>query len=403
MFSKTLTVSELNSYIKRVVDNDYILKNSRIKGEISNLKIHSSGHMYFSLKDEDSKVSAIMFRSYGEKLSFQPQNGMKVEVKGRISVYIKDGAYQIYIEEMKVDGLGELNKAYEELKAKLLKEGLFDDIYKKKLPIYPTAIAVVTSPTGAAIRDIINVISRRNPYVDIKIFPTLVQGINAAANIEVAIKAANSDPSIDLIILARGGGSIEELWAFNEEVVAYAIHGSKKPIITGVGHETDFTIADFVSDKRASTPSAAAEIAVTSFGESYDKLSYYKHKLNSAIKRNLELEKSKTNILASRLKQHNPVSYIANQYMLIDTYKIRLNKAVENNLKFQKNRLAYLNSMLNANSPLGIIGKGYSILRNENGKVINTKAALLEESKIEVILQDGSAFINIEVGEDYGK
>ncbi|ADL51678.1 exodeoxyribonuclease VII large subunit [Clostridium cellulovorans] len=403
MFSKVLTVSELNSYIKRVVDNDYILKNSRIKGEISNLKIHSSGHIYFSLKDEDSKISAVMFRSYGENISFQPQNGMNVEVKGRVSVYIKDGAYQIYIEEMKIDGLGDLNKAYEELKAKLLREGLFDDTYKKPLPINPISIAVVTSPTGAAIRDIINVISRRNPYVDIKIFPTLVQGIHAAANIESAIKAANNESSTELIILARGGGSIEELWAFNEEVVAYAIHNSKKPIITGIGHETDFTIADFASDKRASTPSAAAEIAVTSFVEIDDKLNYYKHKLYSAIKRNFEMEKSRTNILASKLKQYNPVAYIANQYTFIDGYKVRLNKAIENNLKFQKNRLVYLNSMLNANNPLGIISKGYSILRNEDGKVISTKVALAEEKKVEVILQDGSTFINIGVGEEHGK
>jgi len=304
---------------------------------------------------------------------------------------------------MKIDGLGDLNKAYEELKAKLLREGLFDDTYKKPLPINPISIAVVTSPTGAAIRDIINVISRRNPYVDIKIFPTLVQGIHAAANIESAIKAANNESSTELIILARGGGSIEELWAFNEEVVAYAIHNSKKPIITGIGHETDFTIADFASDKRASTPSAAAEIAVTSFVEIDDKLNYYKHKLYSAIKRNFEMEKSRTNILASKLKQYNPVAYIANQYTFIDGYKVRLNKAIENNLKFQKNRLVYLNSMLNANNPLGIISKGYSILRNEDGKVISTKVALAEEKKVEVILQDGSTFINIGVGEEHGK
>ncbi len=262
MHIKTLTVSQLNRYVKNTLDADFILNNASVKGEISNLKIHSSGHIYFSLKDGGSKINCVMFKSYAYKLKFVPENGMDIVVEGNVSVYEKEGSYQLYCKAMKREGIGDLYIAFEELKEKLKKEGLFDDAHKKEIPRFPKKVGVITSPTGAALRDIINVTKRRNKGIELLIYPALVQGIDASKTIIEGIKILNKVEDVDIIILARGGGSIEELWAFNNEELAYEIYSSKKPIITGVGHETDFTIVDFVSDRRAPTPSAAAEIAV---------------------------------------------------------------------------------------------------------------------------------------------
>ena len=262
MHIKTLTVSQLNRYIKNTLDADFILNYASVKGEISNLKIHSSGHIYFSLKDEGSKINCVMFKSYAYKLNFDLENGMDIIAHGNISVYEKEGSYQLYVKEMKREGIGELYIAFEKLKEKLKNEGLFDESNKKEIPRFCKKIGIITSPTGAALRDIINVTKRRNKGIELLIYPALVQGIDASKTLIAGIKALNKIEDLDIIILARGGGSIEELWAFNNEDLAYEVYNSKKPIITGVGHETDFTIVDFVSDKRAPTPSAAAEIAV---------------------------------------------------------------------------------------------------------------------------------------------
>ena len=262
-----MTVCELNNYIKDVIDNDMMLNNVYIKGEISNFKNHYSGHMYFTLKDEKSLIKCVMFKSYTGNLDFVPKDGMNVVVLGTVSVFERDGVYQIYVKGMEEDGMGALYKAYEQLKEKLQDEGLFDEKYKKKIPMLPTSIGVVTSSTGAVIRDIINVTTRRFPKVNIKLFPSQVQGKGAAQTIVKAIEYFNFEKNVDLIIVARGGGSLEDLWPFNEEVTARAIFKSEIPIISAVGHETDFTIADFVADLRAPTPSAAGELAVPSLDE----------------------------------------------------------------------------------------------------------------------------------------
>ena len=272
MYNKILSVTDINNYIKKIIDNDFILRNSHIRGELSNVKLHSSGHIYFSLKDNYTKIKGVMFKSRAMSLNFIPKDGMQVIISGNISVYDKEGVYQLYCDTMEVAGEGELYLAFNKLKAKLEDEGLFDSSRKQQIPLMPRRIGVVTSPTGAAVRDIIRVAKRRNSKVDILIYPALVQGISAAQDVATGIAALNKIEDIDLIIVARGGGSIEELWAFNEEVVARAIAASKKPIVTGVGHETDFTIADFVADYRAATPSHAAEVSTYSLDSLQEKL-----------------------------------------------------------------------------------------------------------------------------------
>ena len=259
---KVYTVSQINNYIKRILENDVLLSDVYIEAEISNFKAHTSGHLYFTLKDSGAAINAVMFRSYAERLKFMPESGMKVVARGYISLYEKTGQYQLYVNSMEPAGIGALYLAYEQLKARLEKAGVFDQKYKKPIPQMPKTVAVITSPTGAAVRDIINVAGRRNPNVEIVIVPTLVQGKNAGPEIVNAIEKVNKWNKADTIILGRGGGSIEDLWAFNEEIVAIAIFDSHIPIISAVGHETDFTIADFISDMRAPTPSAGAEIAV---------------------------------------------------------------------------------------------------------------------------------------------
>ena len=259
---KVYTVSQINNYIKRILENDVLLSDVYIEAEISNFKAHTSGHLYFTLKDSGAAINAVMFRSYAERLKFMPESGMKVVARGYISLYEKTGQYQLYVNSMEPAGIGALYLAYEQFKARLEKAGVFDQKYKKPIPQMPKTVAVITSPTGAAVRDIINVAGRRNPNVEIVIVPTLVQGKNAGPEIVNAIEKVNRWNKADTIILGRGGGSIEDLWAFNEEIVARAIFDSHIPIISAVGHETDFTIADFISDMRAPTPSAAAELSV---------------------------------------------------------------------------------------------------------------------------------------------
>lgn len=400
MFVKTLTVSALNSYIKKVLDNDFILNNSSIKGEISNLKIHSSGHVYFSLKDESSKISCIMFRTYAENLTFLPKDGMNVLVKGNVSVYQKDGQYQLYCSDMKLEGQGELHLAFERLKGKLEKEGLFDEKRKKPLPTYPTNIGIVTSPTGAAVRDIINVTTRRNSKINLYIYPSLVQGVNAAKSIANGIKFFNSDNKVDLIIIARGGGSIEELWAFNEEEVAYAIYNSKLPVISGVGHETDFTIADFVSDRRASTPSAAAEIAVPSLNKMLGELGYLKERLDYSIKDALEKRRNSVNMLSKHIKLYSPMNIIINQYNQIDSLNEKLNRSMTSSLSFKKQELSRLSSLLQAHNPLNVLNKGYSIIQDKNSNAVTEVEQLKKEPEVRIILKHGSVKAEIKTIEE---
>lgn len=400
MYIKTLTVSALNSYIKKTIDNDFILSNSSVKGEISNFKLHSSGHMYFSLKDEISKMNCIMFRSAAKNLKFIPKNGMKVIVKGRVSVYEKEGTYQFYCDNIEPDGIGELYLAFEKLKNKLQSEGLFDEEYKKNLPKYAKKVGIITSPTGAAIRDIVNVTKRRNKSIELLIYPALVQGVNASKDIIKGIETLNSIEDIDIIILARGGGSIEELWCFNDEELAYSVFNSKKPIITGVGHEIDYTIVDFVSDRRAPTPSSAAELAVFSQEELKSRILSYRSILNNHVEINLNNRKSKLELLKKNINSLSPSVYLVNEYNNIDRLKELINIKFDAKLDKEKEALGKMNALLYAHNPLNILNKGYAIVEDENQNLVSKVSKLKELEKIKVVLKDGSAYLKFKLESD---
>jgi len=389
MYVKTLSVSGLNSYIKKIVDNDFILNNSSVRGEISNLKLHSSGHMYFSLKDTLSKINCVMFKGNVSKLILKPENGMNVIVKGRISVYEKEGSYQLYCENMELEGMGELFIAYEKLKSKLEMEGLFKVSHKRPLPRYANKLGVITSPTGAAIQDIINVAKRRNSGVDILLYPAKVQGVDSSIELINGIDFLNKS-NVDVIILARGGGSIEELWAFNDEKLAYAVYNSKIPIITGVGHETDFTIVDFVSDRRASTPSQASEIAVFDLNETNDKIFYFRNTLDKIIHRKITENKNRVDILKGRMEFFNPSIRIVNEYSRIMELKNALERHVKLKISSEKDKLGNLNSLLMANNPLKVLNKGYSIIEDEKSNVISSIKVLEKTETLNITLKDGS-------------
>lgn len=395
MYIKVLTVSDINNYIKRNFDNDFILQNSSVKGEISNIKFHSSGHIYFSLKDEFSKINCIMFKNLAKNLKFVPEDGMRIIVKGKISVYEREGQYQFYCNEMKLEGVGELYVAFEKLKTELRAKGLFDEKHKKPIPKYSFKIGVVTSPTGAALRDIINVTRRRNEAVKLLVYPSLVQGVNAADNIVKGIEILNNIEDIDLIILARGGGSIEDLWCFNEQKVAEAIYNSDKPIITGVGHEIDYTIADFAADKRAPTPSAAAEIAVFDLKSTFEKIGYYRTVLNGNIISILKSEKEKLLYMKKRIDSSSPLVYIANQYVNIDRMKEILNVKAKAGLASSMEKFNKLKEILESRNPLNILNRGYSIIQDEKDHVVSSIDKVSKIDKVKIIMKDGSGQFNI--------
>lgn len=400
MYEKSITVSFLNRYIKKSLDSDYILNNLSVKGEISNFKLHNSGHIYFSLKDDGSKINCVMFKSSAYTLKFNPKNGDNVVVQGRVSVYEKDGSYQLYCNTMKKDGIGDLYLAFEELKEKLTKEGLFDLEHKKDIPRYPQNIGIITSPTGAAIRDIINVSTRRNNKMNLFIYPSLVQGDKAYATLVEGIEYFNKKKSVDVIILARGGGSIEELWAFNNESLAYAIYGSKIPVVTGVGHETDFTIADFVSDRRAPTPSAAAEIVTPALSDILNNIKDKSDLLRSNMDR-IFLEKSmELKSLEKELKLYSPEKYIVHQYEVVDSLKDKLLQKMQFKISMEKEILARYNSLLCAHNPLNILNKGYSIIESEEQKLIGSKEEIKKCEKISIRFRDGKVKANIKVLEE---
>ena len=315
---KPITVQELNKYIKQKIDGDEYLNSVFVKGEISNFKLHYTGHMYFTLKDENSLIKCIMFKGYTPNLKFMPKDGMKVVVFGSVSVFDRDGVYQIYCKAMREEGMGTLYEEYQKLKAKLEKEGLFEAAHKKKIPMLPKTIGVLTSSTGAVIRDIINVSTRRNPNVHIRLLPVPVQGTGAAEKIADAIEKMNAEKLADVIIIGRGGGSLEDLWPFNEEIVARAIYNSKLPIISAVGHETDFTIADFVSDLRAPTPSAAAELAVPNVGDLVYTISIYQNRYKVALKRRVQLMKMRYEKCMARRVFKEPLQKIHERSIRLD-------------------------------------------------------------------------------------
>lgn len=396
MYIKTLSVSALNNYVKKMIDADFILSNLNIKGEISNLKAHSSGHLYFSLKDESSKINCIMFKSYAGSLSFKPKDGDSVVVKGKLSVYEKEGAYQLYCYEMKQEGIGELYVAFQELKNKLEKQGMFDFTHKRPIPKHPRRIGIITSPTGAAVKDIINVSRRRNKGVELLLYPALVQGESASEDIIRGLELLNNIEDIDVIILARGGGSIEELWSFNNEKLAHAVYNSKKPVITGVGHDTDFTIVDFVSDMRAPTPSAAAELAVPSLHELVSRVESFSDLLSVSINNMIRGNHNRIEVLNKTIEMHNPMNYIINQYSFIDNLQNRLTARLNSKLELRKERLGRINAVLDAHNPLKVLNKGYALVEDMRGSIISDKESLKNSKEILITVKDGKIKAGLE-------
>ena len=386
---KTLTVTELNNYIKKTLDNDFILNNLLVKGEISNLKYHTSGHIYFSLKDLSSKINCVMFKSNTLELDFKIEEGMEVIVGGRCSIYQGTGSLQLYVNIIQKEGLGKLHIKFEKLKEKLLKEGYFDESNKIEIPKFPKRIGVVTSETGAVIRDIINVTKRRNSLVDIVLYPATVQGEGAYKTIIQGINYFNLNKNVDIIIIGRGGGSIEELWNFNEEELAKAIFNSKLPIISAVGHEVDYTIADFVSDIRASTPSQAAEIAVPLESEIRNKIENYKNNLNKNIENRIIYEKENLSRYKKILSLNSPEIIISNTYLKVDNMQDRLNNIINNRINKEKMIIKSFSDILDAHNPLNVLKKGYTIITDNEDKPITKKENLEKTEDITIIFSDG--------------
>jgi exodeoxyribonuclease VII large subunit len=428
-----LTITALTKYIKRKFDVDHHLQDVYVKGEISNFKRHSSGHMYFTLKDEKSRLLAVMFHHHNNSLAFVPENGMNILVRGEISVFEQSGQYQIYVKEMSTDGIGDLFVRFEQLKKKLSNEGLFSSQYKKPIPKFPRVIGIITSPTGAAIRDVLTTIERRYPLVKGVVIPALVQGPNAPNSICKAIEKANSMKELDVLIVGRGGGSIEELWAFNEEKVARAIFESELPIISAVGHETDTTIADMVADIRAATPTGAAEMAVPSKDELINRIqvlqkrnrivmnkifvqaeskviqlekSYafryprklYEQKLEQLDKEVERLKKGSTRYfqqqneqfesLKSLLKRHHPLESVESAKQNVEALGRNLDKHFKSITSTKEKDLVHIMSKLSTLNPLSIMARGYSVVFNEKEELIKSKSQISKGDTIEVVLKD---------------
>ena len=386
--SGAMTVSELNVYIKNLFDSNRVLSAVTVRGEISNFKSHSSGHLYFSLKDGEGQIRAVMFRSAAYSLKFVPDNGMKVTVHGSVSVYARDGSYQIYVNSMQPDGIGALYLAYEQMKARLGAEGLFNEEFKKPIPKYPRRVGVITSPTGAAVRDIINVMGRRSPGVDIYLYPALVQGEGATDTLISAVEYFNSASLVDTIIIGRGGGSIEDLWAFNDERLARAIFASRIPVISAVGHETDFTICDFVSDLRAPTPSAAAELAVPDSKELTLRILSLEDRCESALLRSLDYNKE-------RLLRAMTAGVIASPEGVFSAYRDRIKDAERALCDAYGRRINDLSfgfratlGKLEALSPLSVLARGYSVVSSGARSVKSTDSVAVGDS-VEIRLMDG--------------
>src|SRR5574344_320685 len=386
MNDKYLTVGAITRYLKNKMDSDDNLTTVYLKGEISNCKAHTTGHLYFSIKDETSKINAIMFQGKASKLLFTPTDGTKVLVISRISIYDATGNYQIYVDEMIEDGIGNLYIAFEKLKQKLTEEGLFKEDIKKNIPMFPKKIGVVTASTGAAIRDI-TTIQRRCPITEIIIFPSLVQGDGAASDIVKNIKLAEQY-NIDTLIVGRGGGSIEDLWPFNEEIVARAIHECNIPVISAVGHEIDFTIADFVADKRAATPTAAAELAVPNIEETIKYIEQLKIRLNESLIKKVNYNKLLLDSFKNSFILKNPMILYENKKITIDQYNEKINSLIAHKLELEKIKFNHLISKLEILNPLNILQKGYSITY-KNGKTIKKSSELKNNDLITIKLFEG--------------
>lgn len=388
------SVTELNNYVKRILDNDENLKNVFVTGEISNFKNHYSGHMYMTIKDEGGAIKAVMFSSYASRLKFVPENGMKVIIFGSVSLYNKDGSYQLYITDMQPDGVGALNLAYEQLKEKLQNEGLFNAEFKKPIPEFPQKIGVMTAPDGAAVRDIFSILKRRYPVAEIVFCPVAVQGERAAPEIAKAIKLFNEQNAADVLIVGRGGGSLEDLWAFNEEIVARTIFESQIPVISAVGHETDFTIADFVADLRAPTPSAAAELAVPDIFELKSELLGLKQRLSVLMRNMLAGEKERLENLEKQITIFSPSNKIVNSRQELSNLYEKVVNSITSKLNDEKTKISLLSSKLNALSPLEVLSRGYSI-SYKNEMPIKSVCDVKTGDNIKIRVTDGEFFAEV--------
>lgn len=393
---KIFTVGQINRYIRNLLENDFILSSLLVKGEISNFKAHSSGHLYFTLKDASGALSCVMFRQDAAGLPFEPENGMQVVVYGHISLYEKTGQYQLYAEFLEPLGIGALQVAFEQLKEKLAAEGLFDGDFKREIPKNPSCIAVITSPTGAAVRDILQIVKRRDPNVKVAIFPTLVQGEQAAADIVRSLKLVNEWGKADVIILGRGGGSMEDLWCFNDENVARAVFASEIPVISAVGHETDFTITDFVADMRAPTPSAAAELATTPLTERREAFHRLELRLERDVSALLTSCRRRLDLLKSRPVMERPLERIYRTMMDVEETQQRLDKEMTNRLMQRAERWQYLTNRLEAASPLAVMSRGYVMAVASSGKLLTSVKQVEVGDRVTLHLQDGKMETNIQ-------
>ena len=391
---KPMTVTDLNLYVKDKFVQDEFLNNVLVKGEISNFKRHYTGHLYFTLKDENSLIKCVMFKGYSDKLQFSPSEGNKVIVFGTVSVYERDGVYQIYVKAMQEDGLGDLYQKFQKLKQDLEEQGYFDINHKKQIPKMPKVIGVLTSKTGSVVKDIINVSTRRNPNVNLRIYPVPVQGEGAAEKIASAIKYMNENKLADVLIIARGGGSLEDLWPFNEKIVADAIYDSELPIISAVGHETDFTIADFVADLRAPTPSAAAELAVPNMKDVIDKIDLCQKRLRDSLIKKLEYMRLKYEKCISSQVFKEPKRFIYDNYQKLDVYLKRLDNSIKIKQKEEKTKYVELVAKLDALSPLKTLTRGYTITQM-GGKVIKSSKDLKSGDEISLRFVDGEKKANV--------
>lgn len=382
------SVTQINSYIKNMFRQDFVLNRISIRGEVSNCKYHTSGHIYFTLKDESGTISAIMFASQAAGLKFRLQEGQKVIVDGRIDVYERDGRYQLYANKITLDGEGDLYVRFAQLKEELEELGLFAAEYKRPIPKYATTIGIVTASTGAAIQDIINISTRRNPYVQLVLYPALVQGDNAKYSIVKGIQKLDA-MHLDVIIVGRGGGSIEDLWAFNEEIVAKAIFNCETPVISAVGHETDYTIADFVADMRAPTPSAAAELAVADVGLTMERISAYEQTLNRLMRQMVENRRSLLETYKLKLSYLNPISQMNENRQRVLDYEEKLNDVMKMLVVQKRHQMALLAEKLNGLSPLAKMSQGYAYVENENGTPVKSMKSVKKGENLNIHLTDG--------------
>ena len=389
MAQQVLSVTQINEYIRGRMDADPLLNNLAIRGEISNYKLYPSGHHYFTLKDADGALRCVMFKGNAMKLRFRPENGMKVIAMGKISVFPRDGAYQLYCSAMAMDGIGDLHAAFEQLKRKLAAQGLFDPAHKKPLPVFPGTIGIVTSAAGAAVHDMLRILRKRYPLTKVLLLPVRVQGAEAPGEIAAAIAYANRHQLADLLIVGRGGGSIEDLWAFNEEIVAHAIYNSNIPVISAVGHEPDVTISDYVADARAATPSNAAEIAVPDQDALRQSLDAMSGAMAAALSRQLKSARKHYEVLAASPALQSPIGYLDQRRKTVEMVKNRLVSAQQRSVDRQKQRYIAAVSKLDAMSPLKVLTRGYAMAQKQDGEVLRSIRQVEAGERITVTVSDG--------------